>query len=123
MGAQAHYYQFGEFASGKHREKLRDPDSEINQQPDYAKNENRSIKEKFFVAVGICTHLGCVPNYEQDGRVDVEHALFFCPGHGSKFDLGGRVFENVPTSTKLIISPHQYLDNGLLEIGSDATTS
>tara|TARA_R110001592_G_scaffold116060_2_gene317040 strand:- start:3820 stop:4188 length:369 start_codon:yes stop_codon:yes gene_type:complete len=108
VGAQAHYYQFGEFASGKHREKLRDPDSEINQQPDYAKNENHSIKEEFFVAVGICTHLGCVPNYEPDGRVDVEHALFFCPCNGSKFGLADRVFENVSAPTKLIIPLRHY---------------
>ena len=107
----------------EHREKLRDPDSENNQQPDYAKNGYRSIKEDIFVAVGVCTHLGCVPNYEPDGRLDVEHALYFCPCHGSKFDLAGRVFKNVPAPTNLIIPPHQYLDHDLLEIGSDATTS
>ena len=105
-----------------HRALLRDPDSEINQQSDYAKNEFRSIKEKIFVAVGICTHLGCVPNYEPKGMEGVDHALFFCPCHGSKFDLAGRVFKSVPAPTNLIIPPHQYLDNDVLEIGTDATT-
>lgn len=107
----------------EHREELRDPDSEVNQQPEYAKNSYRSIKEEYFVAVGICTHLGCVPNYEPDGRAEVKHALFFCPCHGSKFDLAGRVFTGVPAPTNLIIPPHQYLENNLLEIGSDASTS
>lgn len=107
----------------EHRDELRDPDSEVNQQPDYAKNGYRSIKEEFFVAVGICTHLGCVPNYEPDGRAEVKHALFFCPCHGSKFDLAGRVFKAVPAPTNLIIPPHQYLDNSVLEIGADGQTS
>lgn len=110
-------------AMEEHRDELRDPDSEVNQQPEYAKNEYRSIKEEYFVAVGICTHLGCVPNYEPDGRAEVKHALFFCPCHGSKFDLAGRVFTGVPAPTNLIIPPHQYLKNHVLEIGSDATTS
>ncbi len=107
----------------EHRDELRDPDSEVNQQPDYAKNGYRSIKEEFFVAVAICTHLGCVPNYEPDGRAEVKHALFFCPCHGSKFDLAGRVFKAVPAPTNLIIPPHQYLDNSVLEIGADGQTS
>ena len=106
-----------------HRAELRDPDSEVNQQPDYAKNDYRSIKEELFVAVGICTHLGCVPNYEPKGWAEVRHALFYCPCHGSKFDLAGRVFRGVPAPTNLIIPPHQYLDNGMLEIGADEQTS
>lgn len=106
-----------------HREELRDPDSAINQQPDYTMNEFRSIKKEIFVAVGICTHLGCVPHYEPDGRAEVKHALFFCPCHGSTFDLAGRVFKSVPAPTNLIIPPHQYLDNGTLEIGVDEQTS
>lgn len=107
----------------EHSGELRDPDSEINQQPNYAKNEFRSIKEEIFVAVGICTHLGCVPNYESEGMEGVDHALFFCPCHGSKFDLAGRVFKAVPAPTNLIIPPHQYLKNHVLDIGSDASTS
>ena len=107
----------------EHSGELRDPDSKVNQQPDYARNAVRSIRDDIFVAVGICTHLGCVPNYEPDGRAEVKHALFFCPCHGSKFDLAGRVFKGVPAPTNLIIPPHQYLGNNVLEIGSDATTS
>ena len=107
----------------EHSSELRDPDSDVNQQPDYARNAVRSIRDDIFVAVGICTHLGCVPNYEPDGRAEVKHALFFCPCHGSKFDLAGRVFKGVPAPTNLIIPPHQYLGNNVLEIGSDATTS
>ena len=110
-------------AMEEHRDELRDPDSDVNQQPDYARNAVRSIRDDIFVAVGICTHLGCVPNYEPDGRAEVKHALFFCPCHGSKFDLAGRVFKGVPAPTNLIIPPHQYLGNNVLEIGSDATTS
>jgi ubiquinol-cytochrome c reductase iron-sulfur subunit len=106
-----------------HRNELRDPDSEGNQQPDYTINDHRSIKEELFVAVGICTHLGCVPNYEPGGHADVQHALFYCACHGSKFDLAGRVFKSVPASINLIIPPHQYLANGMLEIGADENTS
>ena len=106
-----------------HRTELRDPGSEVNQQPTYAKNEFRSIKEDIFVAVGICTHLGCVPSYMPDGREAVSHALYFCPCHGSKFDLAGRVFKGVPAPTNLIIPPHQYLDDGMVEIGADEQTS
>lgn len=110
-------------AMEEHSGELRDPDSDVNQQPAYARNAVRSIRDDIFVAVGICTHLGCVPNYEPDGRAEVKHALFFCPCHGSKFDLAGRVFKGVPAPTNLIIPPHQYLGNNVLEIGSDATTS
>ncbi|WP_018624917.1 ubiquinol-cytochrome c reductase iron-sulfur subunit [Kangiella aquimarina] len=106
-----------------HRDKLLDPDSEVNQQPEYAKKSYRSIRDDIFVAVGVCTHLGCVPNYEPEGMKGVEHALFFCPCHGSKFDLAGRVFKGVPAPTNLIIPPHQYLDNSILEIGADALQS
>nr|WP_290623303.1 ubiquinol-cytochrome c reductase iron-sulfur subunit [Kangiella sp.] len=104
-----------------HRDELRDPDSDVNQQPEYASNSYRSIRDDIFVAVGICTHLGCVPNYEPEGMKGVEHALFFCPCHGSKFDLAGRVFKGVPAPTNLTIPPHQYLDNNILEIGADAS--
>jgi ubiquinol-cytochrome c reductase iron-sulfur subunit len=106
-----------------HRNKLRDPDSNVNQQPNYAQNDYRSIKEEIFVAVGICTHLGCVPNYEPEDLAGKDHAKFFCPCHGSKFDLAGRVFKGVPAPTNLIIPPHQYLENGILEIGTDTQTN
>jgi ubiquinol-cytochrome c reductase iron-sulfur subunit len=101
-----------------HQNELRDPFSKINQQPDYAKNEYRSIRPEVFVAVGICTHLGCVPSYIPEGKEDVSHSLYFCPCHGSKFDLAGRVFKNVPAPTNLVIPPHRYLDDGIIEIGT-----
>ena len=100
-----------------HRALLRDPDSEINQQSDYAKNEFRSIKEKIFVAVGICTHLGCVPNYEPKGMEGVDHALFFCPCHGSKFDLAGRVVAGVPAPYNLEVPPYRFESDTVIVIG------
>lgn len=106
----------------QHRSELRDPDSMVNQQPEYTKNEYRSIRPEVFIGIGICTHLGCIPNYEPRGMLDVSHALYFCACHGSKFDLAGRVFENVPASVNLIIPPHQYLSEDIVEIGVDANT-
>jgi len=105
-----------------HREKLRDPDSSVNQQPDYAKNEHRSLDPEYLIVVGICTHLGCVPLYEKNGRADVANALFFCPCHGSKFDLAGRVYKNVPAPTNLIIPPYQFVGDKQVRIGIDANT-
>jgi len=102
-----------------HLNELRDPDSQTNQQPEYAKNRYRSIRDDIFVCVGICTHLGCVPKYEPYGIADHNAALFFCPCHGSKFDLAGRVFKGVPAPTNLIIPPHYYIDENILEIGID----
>lgn len=103
------------------RQELRDPDSEINQQPEYARNEYRSIREDILVAMAICTHLGCIPGYYPEGRDDVEHALYFCPCHGSRFDLAGRVFKNVPAPTNLVIPRHHYFDDDTLVIGEDAS--
>ena len=79
------------------RAKLRDPDSSVtSQQPEYVVNEYRSIKPTYLVAIGICTHLGCVPTYRPegiDGEPEGYHG-FFCPCHGSKFDMAGRVFKS-----------------------------
>jgi ubiquinol-cytochrome c reductase iron-sulfur subunit len=100
-----------------HLAKLRDPDSAARQQPDYAQNQYRSIRSDVFVAVGICTHLGCVPTY-LSSRTD-EDATYFCPCHGSKFDLAGRVFKNVPAPSNLVVPPHQYIGDDILEIGKD----
>jgi len=102
------------------RQELSDPDSEIDQQPEYAKNEFRSIREDILVAMAICTHLGCIPGYHPEGRGDIEHALYFCPCHGSKFDLAGRVFKNVPAPTNLVIPPYRYPEKDELLIGEDA---
>ncbi len=106
-------------------DRLVDPKSTVvSQQPAYAKNETRSIKPEVLVLVGICTHLGCSP----DKRLTSGNASglgadwpggFFCPCHGSKFDLAGRVFKNVPAPINLKVPPHQYLSDTRILIGED----
>ncbi len=102
---------------------LRDPDSEQSEQPPYCKNTVRAIKPEFFVAVGICTHLGCSPTFRPDmSAADLGadwKGGFFCPCHGSTFDLAGRVYQGVPAPTNLVIPPHQYLSDSQLLIGED----
>jgi len=103
---------------------LLDPDSEdTGQQPDYCKNPTRSIKEQYLVAVGICTHLGCSPTYRPDvAPADLGadwKGGFFCPCHGSRFDLAGRVFAGVPAPKNLEIPPYQYLTDTTILVGSD----
>ena len=110
------------------RDHLADPDSEQQQQPEYCKNEFRSIKPEFLVAVGICTHLGCSPTYRPDvGAADMGgdswHGGFFCPCHGSKFDLAARVYAGVPAPTNLVVPPHQYLSDTTILIGKDGGAS
>jgi len=108
----------------KHDDQLADAKSEQPQQPDYCKNANRSIKPEYLVAVGICTHLGCSPTYRKDvGAADLGGDWpggFFCPCHGSRFDLAARVYKGVPAPTNLVIPPHQYLSDAKLLIGVDA---
>ncbi len=108
----------------KHDDQLADPKSEMPQQPDYCKNANRSIKPEFLVAVGICTHLGCSPTFRKEvGAADLGADWpggFFCPCHGSRFDLAARVYKGVPAPTNLVIPPHQYLSDAKLLIGVDA---
>jgi ubiquinol-cytochrome c reductase iron-sulfur subunit len=108
----------------KLEDQLADPKSEMPQQPDYCKNENRSIKPEYLVAVGICTHLGCSPTYRKEvGAADLGADWpggFFCPCHGSRFDLAARVYKGVPAPTNLVIPPHQYLSDAKLLIGVDA---
>lgn len=105
--------------------KLRDPYSEQPQQPEYAKNEYRSIKPEIFVAVGLCTHLGCVPTYRPDvGSVsDTWPGGFYCPCHGSSFDLAGRVFKDVPAPTNLEIPPYEYVSDTVIIVGADKEQS
>jgi ubiquinol-cytochrome c reductase iron-sulfur subunit len=102
---------------------LRDPDSLEPQQPPYAQNSYRSIKPEILVTVGICTHLGCSPTYRPDvGAADLGadwQGGFFCPCHGSRFDLAGRVFKGVPAPLNLVIPPHRYLSETELVIGED----
>lgn len=108
---------------GKHDDRLADPKSEMPQQPDYCKNPNRSLKPEYLVAVGICTHLGCSPTYRKDiGAADLGSDWpggFFCPCHGSRFDLAGRVFKGVPAPTNLVIPPYQFVDDTKLLVGVD----
>lgn len=104
-------------------DQLADPASEVQQQPDYCKNPTRAIKERYLVAVGICTHLGCSPTYRPEvAPADLgENWLggFFCPCHGSRFDLAGRVYSGVPAPMNLEIPPHQYLSDTRILIGQD----
>lgn len=107
---------------------LADPNSEVPQQPEYCKNPTRSIKPTYFVAIGICTHLGCSPTYRPDvGAADLGgdswKGGFFCPCHGSKFDLAGRVYKGVPAPTNLVVPPHTYLTDTLILIGEDGGAS
>lgn len=104
--------------------RVADPKSEIDHQPPYAKNEDRSIKPEIFVAVGICTHLGCSPTFRPEiGPADLGQDWlggFFCPCHQSKFDLAGRVFKGVPAPTNLIIPPYKFLSDTRIRIGDDS---
>lgn len=106
---------------------LADPDSEKNQQPAYAKNATRSIKPEILVVEGVCTHLGCSPVFKKEiATADMGHDWlggFFCPCHGSKFDLAGRVYKNVPAPTNLVVPPHIYLSENRLLIGSESKES
>ncbi len=100
---------------------LADPDSDREQQPDYAKNEARSINPEVLVLVGLCTHLGCSPLEKlSPGELDSEwQGGFFCPCHGSKFDLAGRVYKGVPAPTNLEVPPHRFLSENVVEVGVD----
>lgn len=103
---------------------LRDPRSEHEeQQPDYAKNATRSIRPEILVLIGICTHLGCSPNFRPEfAPADLGGEWkggFFCPCHGSRFDLAGRVYQSVPAPTNLEVPPHRYKTDTLIQIGID----
>jgi len=102
---------------------LRDPNSEQSEQPSYAKNEARAIKPEWLVMVGSCTHLGCSPTFRPDHPApDVDpnwQGGFYCPCHGSKFDLSGRVYQGVPAPTNLVVPPYKYVNDTTLTIGED----
>lgn len=98
-------------------DELADPDSDVGQQPEYAKNEYRSIKPEYLVLLGKCTHLGCSPKYRPQPDVELEQGGFFCPCHSSKFDMAGRVYKGVPAPTNLEVPPHSYQDDTVLVIG------
>lgn len=103
---------------------VRDPNSEVPQQPEYARNLGRSIKEEFVVLLGLCTHFGCAPLYRPEvGAADLGgdewQGGFFCPCHGSRFDMAGRVYRGVPAPTNLEVPPHRYESDDLLIVGED----
>ncbi len=109
-----------------HDGQLRDPSSDEPQQPEYAQNKFRSVKPEIFLAVGICTHLGCSPTYLPDSfseQVSGVSAGFFCPCHGSKFDMAGRVFAGVPAPLNLVVPPHTFLDDNTILVGVDEETA
>ena len=103
-------------------DELRDPNSEvIEQQPDYAANSTRSVKPEFLIVEGSCTHLGCAPIEDFEVRpAEGWNGGFFCPCHGSKFDMAGRVFQGVPAPTNLRIPPHRFVRDDLVLIGQDS---
>ncbi|MFN4290418.1 MAG: ubiquinol-cytochrome c reductase iron-sulfur subunit [Permianibacter sp.] len=97
---------------------LRDPESVEPQQPEYAKNGTRSIKPEYLVVVNLCTHLGCSPTFKPQVEADWAGG-FYCPCHGSKFDMAGRVYQGVPAPLNLEIPPHMYTGDNALIIGVD----
>lgn len=99
---------------------LRDPFSHVQQQPIYAQNTSRSVRPDFLVLLGVCTHLGCAPTYRPEpGAIDAKWpGGFYCSCHGSKFDLAGRVFKNMPAPTNLEVPPHHF-EQDMLIIGDE----
>ncbi len=109
-------------ALGEVESKLRDPDSEaLDMQPAFARNANRSLKPEVLVLVGICTHLGCSPTFRPElAPADLGadwKGGFYCPCHGSLFDISGRVYKNVPANNNLEVPPYKYLSDNVLLIG------
>ncbi len=102
---------------------LRDPESAEDQQPEYAKNTTRSVKREVLVMIGRCTHLGCSPTFRPDyPSEDLGKDWkggFFCPCHGSKFDLAGRVYKGVPAPLNMPVPPHRYVGDSTIVIGED----
>jgi ubiquinol-cytochrome c reductase iron-sulfur subunit len=102
---------------------LTDPESKHSEQPKYAKNENRSEKPEIMVLIGVCTHLGCSPQL-RPAEAKAEMGAdwmggFYCPCHGSKFDLAGRVFRGSPAPTNLVVPPYEFTSDVALVIGED----
>jgi ubiquinol-cytochrome c reductase iron-sulfur subunit len=111
-------------ASTEVKNTLRDPDSKESTQPDYAKNDARALKPEYLVLIGVCTHLGCAP-LDKFQPKDAELGAtwpggFYCPCHGSKFDLSGRVFKDVPAPLNLAVPPYRFVNEGVIQIGADA---
>ena len=105
---------------------LRDPNSDELQQPPYAKNWHRSIKPEFLVLIGICTHLGCIPEFSpQPGGALGANWLggYFCPCHGSRYDMSGRVYSGVPAPYNLPVPPHRFINDTTIRIGENPPDS
>jgi ubiquinol-cytochrome c reductase iron-sulfur subunit len=104
---------------------LSDPESKVMQQPAYADNWHRSVKPEYAVLVGVCTHLGCIPNFKPDkGDVSPDWlGGYFCPCHGSKYDLAGRVFRGVPAPYNLPVPPYTFPDDKTLRVGANPAGS
>jgi len=106
--------------------KLIDPKSEVPQQPEYAKNEYRSVKPELMVVIGVCTHLGCIPQTKgADAKAEMGADWtggFYCPCHGSKFDLAGRVYKGSPAPTNLVVPPYTFVSDDRIVIGEDRET-
>jgi ubiquinol-cytochrome c reductase iron-sulfur subunit len=104
---------------------LKDPQSQQSVQPDYAKNTQRSIKPEILVLYAACTHLGCLPKQyftQADPAMGADWpGGFFCPCHGSRFDLAGRVFNGSPASANLVVPPHSFKSDSMLVIGTEPT--
>ena len=100
-----------------------DPNSDVDHQPENCKNETRSIKPNILVTIGICTHLGCSPTFRPDiAPADLGadwKGGFYCPCHGSKFDMAGRVYKSVPAPTNLVVPPHKYMSDTTILVGED----
>lgn len=107
----------------KVEERLSDPESQRSVQPEYAMGEARAIKPEFAVLVGLCTHLGCAPKFRPElAPADLGAEWlggFFCPCHGSRFDLSGRVYKGVPAPTNLDVPPYRYESDSVIVIGED----
>ncbi|TVP78849.1 ubiquinol-cytochrome c reductase iron-sulfur subunit [Thioalkalivibrio sp.] len=105
------------------RDRLRDPDSDVaTQQPEYAQNPHRSIDPEILVLIGLCTHLGCSPAFRPEvGALDDDWAGgWFCGCHGSRFDMAGRVYRNMPAALNLEVPPHHYLSDNVIVVGEHA---
>jgi ubiquinol-cytochrome c reductase iron-sulfur subunit len=102
---------------------LSDPDSTVHQQPPYAQNWHRSVKPQYSVLVGICTHLGCIPHFLPDPNPTTPMTDwlggYFCPCHGSKYDLAGRVYSGVPAPYNLPVPPYRFVNDKTLRIGEN----
>lgn len=114
--------ELAKLEAGKDLSALRDPNSGVLQQPDYAKNWHRSIKPEILVLVGICTHLGCIPSFKPAPGGELGPSWqggYFCPCHGSRYDLAGRVFSGVPAPFNLPVPPYTFVSDSVIRVGEN----